>query len=121
MHVSRAHGAIEKRGTFKTYKEACKGAYLEQCGAVKHAKAALALLMAPASKGEKTSKKTSEKSSKKLLRRLCRRPRKARLWLRHQPQNSVRSTSPTTARLSLLHRLPRSPAKPLLPRCFSSM
>jgi hypothetical protein len=53
-------------GTFKACKEAIK-AYVEQRKAVKQAKDALALLTAPASKGEgkKTSKKASEKSSKK--------------------------------------------------------
>ncbi len=38
---------------------------MEQHEAVKHTKAALALLMAPMSKGEKTSKKASKKYSKK--------------------------------------------------------
>jgi hypothetical protein len=64
MHVSTALNAIEKRGTFKAYKEACD-AYVEQHKAMKHTKAALALLTAPASKGEKTSKEKSQKASKK--------------------------------------------------------
>jgi hypothetical protein len=63
MHVITSFDAIEKQGTFKAYKEACK-AYVEQYKAVKHAKATLALLTAPTSKGEKTSKKASKKSSK---------------------------------------------------------
>jgi hypothetical protein len=65
MHLSKALDAIEKRGTFKAYKEASK-AYLEQCKVVKHTKAALALLMAPTSKGKKASEKISKKASKKL-------------------------------------------------------
>jgi hypothetical protein len=64
MPLSTALGAIEKRGTFKAYKEAVK-AYVEQREAVKQAKAALALLMAPTSKGKKSSKKASKKSLKK--------------------------------------------------------
>jgi hypothetical protein len=49
MHVSTALDTIKKRGTFKAYKEAVK-AYVEQRNAVKQAKAALALLTAPAGK-----------------------------------------------------------------------
>jgi hypothetical protein len=64
MHVSTALNAIKKRGTFKAYKEACN-AYVEQCKVTKQAKAALALLMAPTSKGEKDSKKASAKKSPK--------------------------------------------------------
>jgi hypothetical protein len=56
MHVSTALDTIKKRGTFKAYKEALE-AYVEQRNAVKQAKATLALLMAPASKGKKFSKK----------------------------------------------------------------
>ncbi len=63
MHVSTALHAIKKRGTFKAYKEACE-AYVEQREAVKHAKAALALLNDPASKGEKKSEQASKKLSK---------------------------------------------------------
>jgi hypothetical protein len=62
MHVSTALNAIKKRGTFKAYKEACK-AYVEQCEVAKQAKAALALLTAPASKGKKESKMASAKKS----------------------------------------------------------
>jgi hypothetical protein len=61
MHVSTALNAIKKRGTFKAYKEACE-AYVEQHKAVKQAKAALALLTAPTSKGKKDSKKASGKN-----------------------------------------------------------
>ncbi len=68
MHESTALDAIEKRGTFKAYKEAVK-AYVEQHKVVKQAKAALALLTAPTSKGEKTSKKSSKKASEKALRK----------------------------------------------------
>jgi hypothetical protein len=64
MNVSTALNAIKKRGTFKAYKEALK-AYVEQRNAAKQAKAALALLMAPACGGEKSSKKASKKSLKK--------------------------------------------------------
>jgi hypothetical protein len=64
MHVSSALNAIEKRGTFKAYKEAHE-AYVEQCKVAKQAKAALALLLAPTSKGEKASEKASEKEPAK--------------------------------------------------------
>jgi hypothetical protein len=60
MHVSSALDAIKKQGTFKAYKEAHE-AYVEQWEVEKQAKATLALLMAPTSKGEKASKKVSEK------------------------------------------------------------
>jgi hypothetical protein len=60
MHVSSALNAIKKRGTFKAFKEAHE-AYVEQREVAKQAKAALALLLAPTSKGEKASKKASEK------------------------------------------------------------
>ncbi len=42
MHMSSALDAIEKRGTFKAYKEAHE-AYVEQREVAKQAKAALAL------------------------------------------------------------------------------
>jgi hypothetical protein len=61
MHVSTALNAIKKRGTFMTYKEAHE-AYVKQCKVAKQAKAALALLKAPTSKGEKDSKKASGKN-----------------------------------------------------------
>jgi hypothetical protein len=64
MHVSSALNTIKKRGTFKAYKEAHE-AYVEQCKVAKQAKAALALLLAPTSKGEKASEKASEKESAK--------------------------------------------------------
>jgi hypothetical protein len=64
MHLSTALDSIEKRATFKAYKEVCK-AYVEQCQAVKQTKAALALLTAPTSKGEKDSKKASGKNHSK--------------------------------------------------------
>jgi hypothetical protein len=62
MHMSTALNAIKKRGTFKAYKEAIE-AYVEQHEVVKQAKAALALLTAPTSKGKKASKKASAKKS----------------------------------------------------------
>jgi hypothetical protein len=64
VHVSTALDAIKEWGTFKAYKESAK-AYVEQRNAVKQAKAALALLTAPASEGKKSSKKASKKSPKR--------------------------------------------------------
>jgi hypothetical protein len=61
LHVSSALDAIEKQGTFKAYKEAYKD-FVEQRKAVKQAKAALALITAPTSDGEKDSKKASGKN-----------------------------------------------------------
>ncbi len=51
MHVNSALDAVEKRGTFKAYKEAHE-AYVEQREAAKQAKADLALFTAPPSKGK---------------------------------------------------------------------
>ncbi len=48
MHVSSALDAIEKRGTFKAYKEAHE-AYVDQREVAKQVKAALALFTAPTS------------------------------------------------------------------------
>jgi hypothetical protein len=53
MHVGAAINAIKKWGTFKAHKEASE-AYVEQLEVVKQAKAALAVLNATNSKGEKT-------------------------------------------------------------------
>jgi hypothetical protein len=64
MHVSLALNAIKKWGTFKTYKEAHE-AYVEQGKVSKQAKAILALLTAPTSKGKKDPKKASGKESAK--------------------------------------------------------
>jgi hypothetical protein len=64
MHVSSALDAIEKRGTFKAYKEAHE-AYLEQKKVAKQAKAALALFTASTSEGKKASKKASRKEPAK--------------------------------------------------------
>jgi hypothetical protein len=61
MHLSTALDAIKKQGTLKAYKEA-QEAYVEQRKVAKQAKAALALLMAPTSKGKKDSKKASRKN-----------------------------------------------------------
>jgi hypothetical protein len=68
MHMSTTINPIEKQGTFKAYKEACE-AYVEQRKAVKQAKAALALLTAAVSEGEKTSEKFSKKASEKALQK----------------------------------------------------
>jgi hypothetical protein len=68
MHVSMAVNTIEKWVTFTAYKEACE-ACVEQRNAAKQAKAALALLTATVSKGEKTSEKTSKKASEKVLQK----------------------------------------------------
>ncbi len=62
MHVSSALDAIEKRGTFKAYKEGHE-TYVEQKEAVKEAKANLQLFATPASKGEKADKKGTQKTS----------------------------------------------------------
>jgi hypothetical protein len=64
MHVSSALNSIEKRGTFKAYKEAHE-AYVEQRKVAEQAKAALAFLLVPTSEGEKASKKASEKAPAK--------------------------------------------------------
>jgi hypothetical protein len=64
MHLSTALNAIKKRGTFKGYKEALK-AYVEQRKVARQAKASLALLTAPTSKGKKDSKKASGKNRSK--------------------------------------------------------
>jgi hypothetical protein len=64
MHVSTVIDAIKKRGTFKAYKEACE-ADVEQRKASKQAMAALAILNAAVSEGEKTSKKASENATQK--------------------------------------------------------
>jgi hypothetical protein len=62
MHVSTVLDAIEKQGTFKAYKEA-QEAYVEQREVANQAKAALAILPAPTSKGKKDSKKALVKKS----------------------------------------------------------
>jgi hypothetical protein len=118
MHVSTALDAIEKRGTFKAYKETCE-AYVEQRKVAKQAKAALALLTAPTSKARKNLRRLLQRNPLR-RRRLPRRPRKARLWPTHQPQNFARSTRPSTTRPPLQKRPPRTSAKLLPPRCFSS-
>ena len=61
MHVSSALNTIEKRGTFKAYKEALK-AYVEQREAVKQAKANLALFKAPPSKGQESFRESFRES-----------------------------------------------------------
>jgi hypothetical protein len=62
MQVSTALNAIKIRGTFKAYKEA-QEAYVKQRKVSKQAKAALAILPAPTSKGKKDSKKASANKS----------------------------------------------------------
>jgi hypothetical protein len=62
MHLSTALNAIKKQVTFKAYKEA-QEAYVEQRKVAKQAKAALAILPAPISKGKKDSKKDFAKKS----------------------------------------------------------
>jgi hypothetical protein len=63
MHVSSALDGIEKRGTFKAYKEA-QGAYVEQRDVAKQAKADMNLFTTPTSKGKKATKKGTQKASK---------------------------------------------------------
>ncbi len=110
MHVSSALNAIKKQSTFKAYKEAHE-AYVEQREVAKQAKATLALLLAPRLLQRNPLRR----------RRLPRRPRKVQLWPMHQPQNFVTSTRPSLTRPPLQKRPPRTSAKLLLPRCFSSM
>jgi hypothetical protein len=64
MHVSLALDTIKKQGTFKANKETHE-AYVEKRELAKQAKAALAHLLAPTSKGKKASKKASEKEPAK--------------------------------------------------------
>jgi hypothetical protein len=116
MHVSTALDGIKKRGTFKAYKKA-QEAYVEQWEVAKQAKATLALLMAPTSKGEKDSEKALAKNPLR-RKRLPSRPRKVRLWPKHQPQNFAKSTRPSTTRPSLQKRPPRTCMR-LLPRDVS--
>jgi hypothetical protein len=54
MHMSSALNGIEKRGTFKAYKEAHE-AYVEQRNVAKQAKANMSLFTTPTSEGEKAS------------------------------------------------------------------
>jgi hypothetical protein len=62
MLLSTVLNVIEKWGTFKAYKEVQK-AYVEQRKVAKQAKAILAILTAPTSKGKKASKKASAQKS----------------------------------------------------------
>jgi hypothetical protein len=137
MHVSSALDAIKKQGTFKAYKEAHK-AYVEQQEVAKQAKAALALLTAPTSEGEKDSKKASGKESAKISsekekasekepeknpsekEKTSKKTKEAAALAAHQPQNFATSTRPSTTSPSLQKRPPRTRKMPLLPRCFSS-
>ena len=137
MHVSSALNTIEKQGTFKAYKEAHK-AYVEQRKVAKQANATLALLMAPTSKCKKDSKKASgkesakkssekEKASEKVPAKKSSEKEKASKKTKEGAASAnapapklATSTRPSTARLPLQKRLPRTRAKLLLPKCFSS-
>ncbi len=63
MHLSSALNTIEKRGTFKSYKEAHE-AYVGQCEVAKQAKANMSLFTTPTSKGKKANERGTEKTSK---------------------------------------------------------
>ncbi len=76
---------------------------------------------APTSEGENKNPRRLLQRNPLRRRRLPRRPRKARLWLTHQPQNFARSTRPSTTRPPLQKRLPITSAKLLPPRWFTSM
>ncbi len=86
---------------------------------VKQAKAALALLMAPASKGKKASKKASAmKSPEKALQKIKKGMALANasaleLWEEYQAVYDKAYFAKETAK--------KTSTKPLLPRCFSSM
>jgi hypothetical protein len=115
MHVSTALNAIEKRGTFKAHKEAVE-AYVEQRKVVKQAKAALAFPTTPASKGKKTSKKSSKKASEKALQKT-----KEGMALADAPATELHvEYQADYKKAKLAAEAPRTSAKPLLPRCFSS-
>jgi hypothetical protein len=125
MHVSSALDAIEKRGTFKAYKEGYD-TYVENKKAAKEAKANLQLFATPASKGKKADKKGTEKTSAEASgkncsekRRILRRPRKAQLRLMLQPQIFMRSARPSTRKPPPRKKPPRSRRTLLRPRCFS--
>jgi hypothetical protein len=76
MHVSSALDAIEKRGTFKAYKEAHE-AYVEQREVAKQGKANMALFRTPTSKGKKASEKAADKTSEKASGKNCSEKEKA--------------------------------------------
>jgi hypothetical protein len=123
MHVSSALDAIKKQGTFKAYKEAHE-ACLEQKEVAKQAMAALALFMASTSKGKKASKKASRKEPAKKSSEKEKAPKKTKegsALEKDQPQNFTTSTRPSTTRPLSQMRPPRTSAKLLRPRCFSSM
>ncbi len=123
MHVSSALNAIKKWGTFKAYKEAHE-AFVEQKEVAKQAKATLALFTASTSKAEKASEKASEKEPAKKSSEKEKASKKTKeggvsanapapeLWDKYQA---------SMTRPLLQKRPPRTSAKPLLPRCFSSM
>jgi hypothetical protein len=122
MHVSSALNAIKKRGTFKAYKKAHE-AYLEQKEVAKQAKAALALFTAPTSKGKKASKKASRKEPAKKSSEKEKAPKKTK-----EGSASAKVPAPDFCneyqtlydKATLQKRPPRTCAKPLRPRCFSS-
>jgi hypothetical protein len=76
MHVSSAHDAIKKRGTFKAYNEAHE-AYVEQRDVAKQAQADMCLFTTPTSKSEKASEKGTEKASEKVSGKNCSEKEKA--------------------------------------------
>jgi hypothetical protein len=123
MHVSSALNAIEKRGTFKAYKEAHE-ACVEQRNVAKQAKAALALFTAPTSEGKKASEKASEMASEKEPAKKSSEKEKASKKTKKGVASAnapAPSTRPSTTRPFLRKRQPRTRKKLLQPRCFSSM
>jgi hypothetical protein len=76
MHVSSALDTIEKRGTFKAYKEGYE-TYVEQKEATREAKANLQLFTTPASEGKKANKKGTEKTSVEASGKNCSKKEKA--------------------------------------------
>jgi hypothetical protein len=122
MHVSSALDTIKKWGTFKAHKEAYE-AYVKQKEVAKQAKAALALFTAPTSKGEKASKKASEKEPAKKSsekEKASKKTKEGAALAKAPAPELATSTRPSTTRPLLRKRPPRTSAKPLLPRCFSS-
>ncbi len=125
MHVRSALIAMEKRGTFKAYKDAHK-AYVEQCNVTKQAKVALALFTAPTRDGKKAYKKASKKASEKAsekepAKNSASKKTKEGAALADTPApNFVMSTRPSRTRPFLQKRPPRTRKKPLQLRCFSS-
>jgi hypothetical protein len=112
MHVTTALDAIEKQGTFNAYKEAHE-AYVEQHEVAKQAKAALAILLAPTSKGKKDSKKASMKKP----------PEKEKASQKTKETVALANTSaPELCKeYQAICNKASFATKPLPPRCFRSM